>query len=361
MVVGLLGLAALAGESATQIEMLDSLFLPAEGTPESGLQESEQLFNSTSEAPVVQSNNVSPAPEELNPQTATPYPLIYSPSGETMPVTWGEYPGPEVWPSTPVPPPIGILPKPDDQINVLLLGNDNRPGMGTRTDSIMLLTLNPSSGTASVTSFPRAIYVFAPGRTMYMLNTVQPRGGFDLMALTFEYNFGVRPDFFVNITMSNFINIVDVIGGIDVMVHAPLYDETYASGKYSVEPGIVHMDGRMARWYARSRYTTSDFDRVKRQQEVIKAIFLQLMNTDVISRMPELYDFFAGSVSTNFTVVDLLELIPMAIQLVDTDRISRHGITQDQLIAWTTPRDGAQVFLPVRELVIQVMVAALAP
>lgn len=365
LIIGLLGLATLAGNPATKIDAPGGIVFSQEGTPDGDLLEVGQLPSSTRQPPDetldLPLTNNNPTPEELGTRTATPYPLIYSSLGASMPVTWGDYPGPEVWPSTAVPPPIGILPKPDDQINILLLGNDNRPGMGTRTDSIMLLTLNPSTGTASVTSFPRAMYVFAPGRTMYMLNTVQPRGGFDLMAMTFEYNFGVRPDYFVNITMSNFIEIIDTIGGLDVEVHVPLYDKTYADGKYSVEPGIVHMDGRMARWYARSRYTTSDFDRVNRQQEVIKAIFLQLMNTDVISRVPELYEYFAGSVATNLPLVKLLEFIPLSIRLLDTSKISRHGITQDQMIFWLTPRDGAQVYLPIREFVIQVMTAALAP
>ena len=71
--------------------------------------------------------------------TPTPYPMLINPdTNESIPITWGSYPGPTLWPSLPIPPPMGLIPKPDNQINILLLGNDKRgPKSGTRTDTII--------------------------------------------------------------------------------------------------------------------------------------------------------------------------------------------------------------------------------
>ena len=293
--------------------------------------------------------------------SSTPYPLLYNYNGAAIPITWEDYPPPTTWPSTLVPPPMGLLPKPDDQINIIILGNDFRPRKGARTDVIMLLSLNPGAGTASLISFPRAMYVYAPGWTMMPLHTVQPRGGYDLLFETFRYNFGVRLDRYINISMKNFEAVVDSIGGIDVEVAEYLSDPTYAGGKFSVEPGLVHMNGRMARWYARSRMTSSDFARAPRQQALMKAVFIKLMRIDAQSRVPELYTKYLNNVVTDLTLSDLLLFIPLAGRLLDTSRVSQYAINLDHVSAWTTPVDGAYVFLPDREAILALLLKASAP
>ncbi|MFQ5615056.1 MAG: LCP family protein, partial [Anaerolineales bacterium] len=75
------------------------------------------------------------------------------------------------------------------------MGSDQRPGEGGfRTDTILLLTLNPGQGIVNITSFPRDLYVYIPGWTMQRINTAPQHGGFELMAATFGYNLGVHPD-----------------------------------------------------------------------------------------------------------------------------------------------------------------------
>lgn len=352
LIIGLFGLSTLAASTpgllVTEVAQSEATASPvADGTSEI----------TPTPRRIVKTNTPFPT---LTP-TLTPYPILYNDNGEGIPVTWGDYPAPTIWPSTPVPPPMGLLPKPDDQINIIILGNDFRPRMGARTDVIMLLSLNPSAGTASLTSFPRALYVYAPGRTMMPLHTVQPRGGYDLLFETFAYNFGVRLDHYINISMKNFEYVVDSIGGVDVEVAEYLSDPTYAGGKYSVEPGLVHMDGRMARWYARSRMTSSDFARAPRQQALMQAIFMKLMRIDAVSRAPELYAKFIGNVVTDLTLFDLLSLIPMAGRLLDTSRVSQYAINLDHVSPWTTPKDGAYVFLPDREAILRLLLKALAP
>ena len=291
----------------------------------------------------------------------TPYPLLYNEDGDSIPITWGDYPGPTTWPSVDIPPPLGIIPVPSDQINIILLGNDYRKKLGTRTDTIMLLTLNPSSGTASITSFPRDLYVYAPGWTMYKFNTVQPRGGYDLLKLTFEYNFGIRPNFYVNINRDTFVNVVNSLGGIYVQVEYPLSDPTYAKGKFSVPSGTVFMDGATARWFASSRNTSNVYKRDKRQQAVLKGIFLKLLSLNGLQRVPELFNTYKNEVRTDLGVENLLALVPLASQLTDTTRISQHAIDDRHVTPFRTPVTDAYVLIPDQLSVLIVMMEALSP
>jgi polyisoprenyl-teichoic acid--peptidoglycan teichoic acid transferase len=211
--------------------------------------------------------------------TPIPSPTVMVPTptpANTGPLvkTWSDYPGPTVWPDLDIPAPLGVLSQPKGQINIVLMGSDQRRNEpGFRTDTIVLLTLNPRDGTASLTSFPRDLYVYIPGWTMQRINTAFPHGGFPMLQDTFEYNFGVRPDFYMMISLWSFTQVVDNLGGIDVQVGQTLTDQRDGHGQYTVRTGQVRMDGETALWYVRSRYSTSDFDRTRRQQEVIQALF----------------------------------------------------------------------------------------
>jgi hypothetical protein len=86
--------------------------------------------------------------------------------------SWNDYAGPSIWPDMQAYAPAGILSHPEDQINILLLGSDKRPNdSGFRTDTIQLLTINPSAGSVKLTSFPRDLYVNIPGYTVQRINT----------------------------------------------------------------------------------------------------------------------------------------------------------------------------------------------
>jgi len=208
--------------------------------------------------------------------TATPF----QPAGDHI----NAYANPEAAPlSTPAPDNIpGIAPtstlkrlsKPKGQVNILLLGSDMRPHEGGfRTDIIVWVSLNPKDGFVSAISFPRDLFVNIPGMGENRINVVFPNGGFDLLADTFEINFGVRPDNYILVDLQTKQNLTD---SCDQSINA--------SGVCSVGPGLVHMNGDLALWYARSRYSTNDIDRTRRAQEVIEAIFDRLMSLDVILR-----------------------------------------------------------------------------
>jgi polyisoprenyl-teichoic acid--peptidoglycan teichoic acid transferase len=292
-------------------------------------------------------------PVVVVPNTPRPIPTA-------TPVPWGDYPGPSEPASIAIPPPAPPFPKKPGQVNIVLLGSDQRQERaGFRTDTIVLLTLNTREGTASMTSFPRDLYVYIPGWTMQRINTAFPRGGFDTLAMTFEYNFGVSPDFYVLVNFWTFIEVIDVFGGITVQVGSPLKDERSGYGEYSVPAGPVHMDGETALWYVRSRYSSSDFERTRRQQEVIRAMFNRLISLNAVRNAPDLYNTYRQSVRTNIGLGDVTSLIPLALSLADNSQINHYYISRREVMNWVTPAR-AQVLLPNREAVLEVMRQALS-
>lgn len=281
------------------------------------------------------------------------------PVNEGRSKSWADYPGPTVWPDINIPSPTGIFTQPKGQVNVLLLGSDQRPNTGGfRTDTIILLTLNPAQGTANMTSFPRDLYVYIPGWTINRINTAFAFGGFEGLALTFEYNFGVRPDYFVLINFWSFENVIDNLGGLDVEVGRPLCDHRDQYGVYCVSESIEHMDGETALWYVRSRYSTNDFDRGRRQQEVVRAGFKKLLSIDGITRAPELFEIYQQSVTTDISIDIITSLLPLAARLGDNGLINHYFIGPQQVYDYVN-YSGAQVLIPIREAVLEVMRQAL--
>jgi LCP family protein required for cell wall assembly len=256
---------------------------------------------------------------------------------------------------------------PSGQIRILLLGSDYRPGRGSRTDVIMLLTLNPSTGTASLLSFPRDLYVNIPGIGMERINTAQGYGGFDLTSATFQQNFGFTPDYYVMTNFSGFQGIIDTLGGIEVNVGASLSDKCkieglrQADGYCYIKTGTNYMDGETALWYVRSRYTSSDFDRTRRAQEVIIGIFQRLMKAGVVNKAPEIYSQFKNSVETNMPLETIVSLLPLANQLInDTSNIRRYAIGAAETYNYIVPTSGAYVLVPDQTAVMSIIFQALS-
>lgn len=193
---------------------------------------------------------------------------------------------------------------------------------------------------------------------MNRINAVQFKGGFNLTAATFEYNFGVRPDHYALIDFSGFVSLIDTIGGINVEVAKKLTDHRDKVGNYTVKPGIVHMNGETTLWYVRSRYTTDDFDRARRQQEVIKAIFMRLLSLNLVEKFPQLHAQFKNTIQTDLKKSQLLKLIPLAPQFVQGERINRYVIDNNHVSNWLT-YEGAQVLLPRREAIKPLLESAL--
>lgn len=119
------------------------------------------------------------------------------------------------------------------------------------------------------------------------------------------------------------------------------------------------MDGELALWYVRSRLHSNDYDRGRRQQEVLRGIYTQAMKLNIIPRIPELYQQVGDAIKTDIRLEDVLSLAPMALKL-DAPRIRSFYINNRLVKAWWTP-EGANVLLPKREKIQALIQEAMSP
>jgi LCP family protein required for cell wall assembly len=192
---------------------------------------------------------------------------------------------------------------------------------------------------------------------MQRINTAFAHGDFETIAMTFEYNLGVRPDHYVMINFWSFEEVINSLGGIDVQVAQALSEYT-GQGWFTIPAGTIYMDGETALYYSRSRMSTNDFDRNRRQQEVITAIIDRLISVYTISKVPELFKIYSNNVTTDLKLLDVLPLVPMAARFKNSSKIQRYYIGRGQVSNWITS-GGAMVLLPNRNAVLDVMRQAL--
>jgi LCP family protein required for cell wall assembly len=274
----------------------------------------------------------------------------------------------------PMPAPMALVEQPSGVINILLLGSDKDAVEGAgRTDTIVVVSVNPDLPSVALISIPRDFYAWIPGYGFDRINTAYsrgisngyPGGGPGLIKATLEYNLGVRVHYYVQVGFDGFIKIVDTLGGVDVAVECPLSDTfpdpDSPNGQTDVDwlPGIHHLDGKHALWYARSRWSTNDFDRNRRQQQVLRGLYRQIMTLDIIPKIPQLWGVLNETVSTDLGLDELLYLgaVGSRLDLINVkSRFVGGGVVQ----AWTAP-NGAYVLVPYYEALGPLISEALAP
>lgn len=338
---------------------------------------SANLFSTSANVPVSVAQQVMAARPTyvLAPPNATPTPTPFQPLPPTPAgVVGGVQPGQaEVLTETPVPvqpvitatPTLVITLPPElpqeaalqelpSQLNVMLLGADRRPwDKSFRTDTLMLVTLNFDLGTVNILSFPRDLYVTIPGFGMGRINTAWTYGGYNLFKETMQHNFGVKIDYFVLVEFSSFKKIIDGFGGLTVNVQEPVSD--YRAGYWvNIPKGEVKMDADTVLWYVRTRKTTNDIARNRRQQEVLQAIFEKLLSLNALRRAPEFYDYYRETVKTDIELVDVLKWLPFAAKIAETRAIKQYYLTYNHVSDYITP-EGAMVLVPNQKAVMQVI------
>ena len=271
-----------------------------------------------------------------------------------------------------------VLNNGQETVNFLLIGSDRRSGTSFRTDTMVIVIVRPLEGQVSLISIPRDLWVSIPGSDNQRINTAYqlgdrigyPGGGPGLLKDTILYNLGIRIDHTAMVDFDGFRQIVDTLGGVDVPVSCaytdwrlidPSYDPENENNwyLYTAGPGLMHMDGDLALWYARSRQRSSDFDRGRRQQEVLRALFSQALKSDTISRIPELYNNFKETVVTDLGLGDILQLAVYAPKMTNAD-IRSYYIRPPYVNSWIT-ESGAYVLLPNEEMLQGMLTEALSP
>lgn len=244
-----------------------------------------------------------------------------------------------------------------ERVNVLLLGIDQRENeQGPwRTDTMILVSIDPSTKSTSMLSIPRDLWVTIPGFGEKRINVAHylgdlrgyPGGGVALAKKTVWHALGVPVHYYVRVNFSGFERIIDAVGGLTVDVKEPIHDESYPDGNYGtivvdIPAGIQHMDGATALQYARSRHGKSDFDRMARQQAVILAARDKVLSLDIpLVRIPKLIELVGDSIQTDMNIDEILALAEVA-KTLDRSRI-RHGIIEDSMTTTVTTPEGSMV------------------
>lgn len=238
--------------------------------------------------------------------------------------------------------------------NILLLGTDQRDlGYLGRTDTIIVLAVDTPNSRAALISLPRDIYLPIPGVGYSRINTAypygeerKPGGGIALLESTIEKNFDIPIHSYVRVDFSGFEEVVDALGGVDITVDCPLYDELVFRyfGTPALDAGQYHMNGEQALYYARSRKTTSDFDRARRQQQVLMALRRRVLEGGMVSRVPALWMALRDTVETDMNAADVVQLAKLGAAL-DSQHLYGMVLRSPLVSDWVTPQ-GGQVQLP---------------
>ncbi len=291
-------------------------------------------------------------------------PIVPMPTPSPAPVVVAP-PGPTAVPPVMLPP---------ETVTVLLLGSDRREGQSHwRTDTLILVAVDTRGHTAGLLSIPRDLWVYIPGHGNERINTAElwgelekyPGGGPALIKKTIEYNLGLPVHYYVRVEFQGFIKIIDTLGGVTVDVDCPLSDRfpdpDSPTGFYDLDlsPGIYHLDGKAALYYSRSRLSTSDYDRSRRQQKVLKGIWQQALRLDILPKIPQLWQALSDSFQTDLSLEQVLTLAYLGTQM-EPQNIHGHFIDRTTVTGWVTPQ-GAQVLLPNYEKIRQVIDQFLAP
>jgi LCP family protein required for cell wall assembly len=262
-----------------------------------------------------------------------------------------------------------------DLMNILLLGTDEELTGDNfrRTDTMIILSINRTTGSVAMLSLPRDLFVYIPAWSMQRLNLAWARGEnggwvdgpFELMRQTILYNFGINVHYYVLINLSGFTRAIDLLGGVNVAVDCAIQDlpligaevpraarPVGEEGFHVLDIGEYTLTGAEALWYARSRYNSSDFDRGRRQQQILRAVWRSALDSGRLTANPaqllEWWTLAGEIVETNLRFEDIVGLAPIALNL-------RPGLIENFALVRTyhttpwQPPSGDFVQLPVYE------------
>jgi len=249
------------------------------------------------------------------------------------------------------------------RVTVLAMGLDSRDwednGEGpSRTDSLMLLTVDPTTRTAGILSIPRDLWVNIPGYGYGKINTAhfigeaygEPGGGPGLTVKTVEEFLGIDINYYARIDFNAFEKFVDEIGGIEINVPEEITVDPIGPGNtVTLQPGEQILDGPTALAYARNRETIgSDFDRAERTQQVVLGIRNKVLKLNMLPKLvtkaPVLYNQLSSGVNTNLSLEEMVKLAWLAAQ-IPTENIKHAVITPDMVTNSWSP-EGFEILLP---------------
>ena len=201
----------------------------------------------------------------------------------------------------------------DGRLTVLILGSDYREGViGSRTDAIIVATINPDTGRVVMVSLPRdTVNVpIGPGKVYpsrinslfwdYERETGKTKQALKRVKRDMSYAFGAEIDYYALVEFDGLVRLINSIGGVDVVLKESLVDPGMHLGDkgLKLKAGERRLDGKMALAFSRSRHTTTDYDRSRRQQQVLAAAAAKVRKRGA-DQLPNLVDVARSKIVTD--------------------------------------------------------------
>lgn len=225
-------------------------------------------------------------------------------------------------------------------INFLLVGQDRRPGdPRMHSDAMILVTVNKTQKTVTMTSFMRDLWVEIPGYYTERINVpymVDPVNGFDLLNKTLQYNFGVSGDHNVEVDFSGFTAAIEAVGGVTIDLTEAEAALMNRQNGWSLSAGPTLLTGKEALAYSRIRAIGNDFGRTSRQRTVLMALFEKaktLSITQLYSLAKTLTPLLTTDMTDSEIVSYIVELAPILPELtIVSQRIPADGAYYDAVV-----------------------------
>lgn len=226
-----------------------------------------------------------------------------------------------------------LLANQDHLRTILLVGLDARPGESqSRSDTIILVTIDPQNGRVKLTSILRDLYVHIPGVGNNRINAAYFRGGAQLLMDTIEENFGLKVDEYVAVDLTMVVDAIDDLGGLTLTVSSQkqlqaingVIDGYNAQFNCPVNSDLLTglgeqlMNGKQVQAYGRYRKIDSDFKRTERQREIISKLYEKVTEKS-LTELTLLASRYMERVETNLTLTDVLSLLPTLLRMKDAE------------------------------------------
>lgn len=237
-------------------------------------------------------------------------------------------------------------------LNVMLFGEDNHGSdEHGRSDTMIMLSIDNRHKKLKLTSFQRDTYVYIPGHDYDKINSSYTLGGAKLSIQTIEANFGIKVDRYAVVDFDSFKKIIDTLGGVDIelsqdeidYINYQMYKNKQVDSSKTItdSPGVVHLNGQEALWYARNRGLSKgedgneigidgdDWDRTSRQRKLLETIFDSMRNAD-IGQIVSIVSSVGPLITTNLKKDEITALVTRALTYLDYD-VEQYYIPEEGL------------------------------
>lgn len=230
-------------------------------------------------------------------------------------------------------------------INIMLIGQDRLPGEGrTRSDVMILCTVNKKTKELTLTSFMRDLYVTIPGYQDNRMNATYAFGGMKLLDKCLQQNFGIKVDGNLEVDFDGFRAVIDLMGGVDINLSNSEANYMIKQG-YSVKQGMNRLNGRAALAYARNRSIgNGDFTRTERQRKVINSLFEKCRGMS-LPQLQKLMEKVLPLITTDMSNREILECLTDVVPMLGAMKVDTKRIPADGTFKYASIR-GMSVLLP---------------